>query len=128
MKTSHKTVKAAERRRRIRKEVNIRRNNLRGSPPFVLEVELPEGWKPVMGFRTMEEVRGYVAEQEDLRQKDACDIVEGRVTRRSNGKVVARIPPHKASRQDAPEKDVSLPVSPAGARMEVGEVTAQTVW
>lgn len=86
--------KAKKREKAIRKSVNIRRNNTRKNR-FELQVKEGLEWKRVMFFRNREMVDGYVESMEDLRKRDASDIVEGRVIDRKKGKVILIIPEHK---------------------------------
>jgi hypothetical protein len=92
MVTRQKMAKEKARRRRIEKARNVAQNAPRVR--FYLTVKLPEGWKRVMAFRTDKEVDSYVESVEDIRRRNASDIVEGKIVEIASGREIRSIAPH----------------------------------
>jgi len=93
------TKRKQDKRRARAKSVVKAKNRLKAKPRprFYLEADLPGGvgWKKVMAFRKMEDVDAYVESVEDIRRRNASEIVRGRVVMASTGRVVAVIEPHE---------------------------------
>jgi hypothetical protein len=105
MPSKHKAKKRSQRRKRLKRQGNIKRNNSKAPAPYVLYVDVPEqGWKPMMTFRKQEEVDAYVEQQEEIRRKNTSHIVEGYIKDRRSGRVIARIKPHKMEGTEILEK------------------------
>lgn len=88
-----KQQKKAQRRHRIEKQRNLLNN--RGSPKFVLRVKFPEGWKPAMKFKTLDQVKAYSASMEEMRKKNTANIIEGSIVEWATGREVCHIPSHQ---------------------------------
>jgi len=86
--------KAKERARRIKKDTNMKRNNTCKSR-FMLQIKQGLKWVPAMPLRDRKAIEGYVASIEDIRMRDASDIVEGQVVDTITGRVIVTIPEHK---------------------------------
>jgi len=88
-----KEQKRVERRRRIQREINVKRNNT-SKMRFRLDVELDGKWrKGVMGFKTVATVEGYVKGIEDMRK--GTEVVAGRIVDIHTDRIVAEIKPSK---------------------------------
>jgi len=87
-KNSQQKRKARE--RNIRRETNIRRNNV-AHKAYTLTVEVDGEWRPVMQFSTKDEVKKYVESVEDLRKRGDTEIIRGRITHRVTGRIMAEI-------------------------------------
>jgi len=102
-------AKQLARRKRLRKVVNQRRNRPRYN--YQLDVDFPEkGWVTAKRFRTMDQVRVYVDEQEAIRRSNKTDIIEGVIRDMRSGREVARILPHKVG-SDMPVSEKELAVA-----------------
>jgi len=93
------TTKKKARQRRLKKAVNLKRNN-KEKPRFVLLYDAGTGWRKAPGreheFYTRAEYKQFGDEMEQIRQEDDRDIYEGRVFDRLTQLVVFNIAPHKA--------------------------------
>jgi hypothetical protein len=90
MKT--KSQKQAERRRKIEHTRNVELN--KPKPKFILHVKVPGGWKAAMKFWTMQQVDQHIANIEDLRKRNASDIVEAVIVEAKSGKRLKHIEGH----------------------------------
>ena len=92
MATKQKQAKRRARSKRLTKA----KNRIRSAPKprFYLAVKLEEGWRKMMTFRKIEEVDAYVEAQEDIRRRNASDIVPGQIIEIKSGKVIRTIEPH----------------------------------
>lgn len=88
-----KSQKQHERRKRLERERNIRQN--KPQPSFVLYAKVNAGWVPAMKFFSLEEVDAHIASVEDLRKRNASDIVEAVVMNVGTRKKVRTIAGHK---------------------------------
>ena len=89
-----KQQKKKERERRIRRETNVRRNNI-PEPKYRLDVLLANVWRlGVMAFRTWESVLIYQADTEKRRIAGE-EIAEGRIMDIGTGDVKLAIPASK---------------------------------
>jgi hypothetical protein len=92
MATKQKMAKEKARRRRIEKARHVAQNTSKAR--FYLAVKLPAGWKKAMAFKTEKDVDAYVESVEDIRRRNASDIVEGKIFEIGSGREVRSIAPH----------------------------------
>jgi hypothetical protein len=85
-----KQQKAADRRRKLAKARNVRRNN---TPSFryKLEVKIGGEWCYAKKFSTPFSVKRHIEEVNELRKRGDVEIVEGRILDVESGRQVAHI-------------------------------------
>jgi hypothetical protein len=88
-----KEQKRVERRRRIEHERNVRRNQ--PPPRYLLYVKMGTTWRPAMKFATLEAVDQHIASVEDIRKRNASDIVEAFVVDTKTQNRIRYVLPHK---------------------------------
>ena len=91
LKTKHQ--KRTERRKNYERRRNA--SQYKQGVKFVLRVRDNGEWKSVMGFYSMKQVDAHLATVEDLRRRNAGEIVEGMIVEVKTGKVICRIAPHR---------------------------------
>jgi hypothetical protein len=88
-----KAQKQVERRHKIERARNLRQN--KPKPNYILYAKVEGGWKPAMTFKTVAEVDAHVATMEQMRQKNATDIIEARIVETRTGKTIRQIEGHE---------------------------------
>jgi len=97
------TPKKKARQRRLKKAVNIKRNN--ASPRFLHLYLSPKGWKRShITFNTRGEYKRFGEEMERIREADDQDIYKGRVYDRNTQLTVLTIPAHTATKKPEGEE------------------------
>lgn len=91
--TKTKQQKQHDRRKEYERKRNLLHNQPK--PKYFLQVREFNGWKAMMKFFSWEEVEKHEANIEDLRKRNAADIVEAIVVEAKTGKQVKYIKPHK---------------------------------
>jgi methyltransferase-like protein len=84
--------KKLERRKKIEHLRNVEQN--KPKPKFNLMVKVPGGWREMMKFYTQAQVNAHIANMEDLRKRNASDIVEAVIVEVKTKKIVAKIEGH----------------------------------
>lgn len=109
-----KQQKKKERERRIRRNANVRRNNI-AEPQYRLDVLLDGIWRlGVMAFRSWETVLAYQADTEK-RRIAGDEIAEGRVTDINTGEIKLAISASMPMKGALPDKLADKPESAAKA-------------
>jgi hypothetical protein len=90
MKT--KQQKQLERRKKYERQRNLR--HCQPSAKYVLQVKEFNGWKTAKYFYSWEAVEKYEANTEDLRRRNAAEIVEAVIIDVKSGKPIKKIEPH----------------------------------
>lgn len=102
--------KKKDRERKIRRDINIRRNNL-PAPKYRLDLFLNDEWRMgVLSFRTWEAVLKH---QEDTEKSRVAgdDITEGRIIEIGTGMIKMTIAPSKPIKGALPDKLAEHPES-----------------
>jgi len=88
-----KSQKQSERRHKIERARNMRQN--KPKPDYILYAKVEGGWKPVMTFKTLAEVDAHVTNTEELRAKNAAEIIEARIVETRTGKIIRHVEGHE---------------------------------
>ena len=106
--------KKKDRERKIRRDVNVRRNNTPG-PKYRLDILLDEVWRQgVMAFKTWEAVLAHQAETEKRRAAGE-QIAEGKVIELDTGELKMTIEASKPMKGALPDKLADKPEAAAKA-------------
>jgi hypothetical protein len=90
-----KSQKQVERRKKIEHNRNVMQNQ--GKPRYLLYIKVDGGWKAVMRFKTITDVDKHCESMEDIRKRNASELVEANIVEVKTGKVIRHVAPHKVS-------------------------------
>jgi len=99
-----KSQKMVERRHRIERERNLRLN--KPKPDYILYAKVEGGWKPAMTFKSPAEVNAHVASMEEMRKRNATEIIEAKIIETKTGREICHVDGHEMKDPAIIEKPV----------------------
>ena len=96
MLTKHKQAKVTARRNKLSKERNVRLNQR--VPPYTLYISVGASLRKAMTVSSKAAVDAHLTSMEDLRKRNASDIVEAVILETKTGKQIARVEGHEMNK------------------------------